>query len=229
MAECNITPFPTYSGEAVCTGATEQEKMDRWCAWNAYFRDTFTPAVGTFTTELQTCTTWISEQVATVATDKQIVLDAKEAVVSTIGNTFVSTGWNATDDFVGKIVVHNDIVFASIASPNVNHEPTTTDSYWQILGSQPIDYITVTTDRTAVVKEYLLVDTTANVINITLPASPNNRDEIVLHDIKDNFEVNNCNVLRNGNTIMQIEEDWTLDKKSINVKFVFLNNDWRIL
>jgi len=137
--------------------------------------------------------------------------------------------WNDTDDFAGKFVIYNNTAFASVSSPNVGEEPSVANiDYWIPLGST-INYVDVKNDKRAIAGEYLLVDTTSGDISITLPASPGIGEKITINDVKDSFEENSCIVLRNGNTIMQLDEDWTLDKRSIEVEFVFINNDWRIM
>ncbi len=88
-------------------------------------------------------------------------------------------------------------------------------------------YRNINSDYTAEKTDWLFVDTTGGVVNITLPATAELGDTITVQDVKDNFETTNCVVLGNGKNIngnSQIE--LTID--GLTVSFVYVVDEWRI-
>jgi len=100
-------------------------------------------------------------------------------------------------------------------------------TYLESNGGKP-NYIVKNADYTAVAKDFILIDTSANVVTVTLPASPTNFDVISFLDYTGSFDTNNLTVARNGNNIMGLAEDMTVAVKNNSFDLIFYNNDWRI-
>lgn len=73
-----------------------------------------------------------------------------------------------------------------------------------------------------------LVDTTSVAITATLPATPNTGEAIYFVDGGGNYSTNNLTVNRNGNTIMGLSEDLTVDTNNSNFGLVWSGTTWRI-
>jgi len=224
MAECSLSVFPIFIGEAVCTGATEQEKMDRYCAWNTYFKDVFTPAVGTFSTELGTCTAWITEQVTAVEEDRVFVADAKNSIEILMGTAYGGE-WNNVDDFTNKTTIYNRAIWVGIA-PIIGEEPAF-NSKWLFV-NYLIRKVSINSDYTAFVGDFIQVDTTSNIVSVTLPNAPLEWQFVDFIDIKGTFDINKLIIVRNGHFIMGLDEDMEVKKQNISFRLEFLDNNWRI-
>ena len=239
MADCNLSVFPIFEGEPVCTGATEQEKMDRYCAWNTFFRDTFTPAVGTLATELGTCINWIEEKSEQVAEDKQTVSSLKtdveqlkadteeiKDVASQIMGAEYAGEWNSTNDFTGKLVTFNGSSWIAL-TPTIGEEPTDPD--WAQVGAKKQNIVYVDIDQTVSIGDLVLVDTTEESIYVYLPENPIEGDFVDFVDIRSSFDVNDLTIMRNGNFIMGLDENLMVEKKNISLRLKFLDDNWRIV
>ena len=88
--------------------------------------------------------------------------------------------------------------------------------------SSDIDIIkSVEEDYNANSSEILLVNSLIDQIDITLPASPENGDKIVVFDTGYNSETNNIVLLRNGNMIGNYDEDLTIDVNGASALLMF--------
>ena len=91
------------------------------------------------------------------------------------------------------------------------------------------NFVTITSDYTASANDFIYADTSANAITVTLPATPLENDVISFLDVKGTFDTNPLSVARNGNNIMGLAEDLTVDTKNISFELRFINNDWRLV
>lgn len=82
------------------------------------------------------------------------------------------------------------------------------------------------TNKTLINREFCSV--TADRITITLPASPSSGWEV---DINNTSTFTNITIARNGQILMGLSEDMTLDVPYATVGLVFVNNTvgWRIV
>lgn len=99
------------------------------------------------------------------------------------------------------------------------------------VGGGGTTWITKATDYTLVSKDRVLVDTSSGVVELTLPATPSVGDWVELVDVEDNFAIANCPLLRNGQIIEGIADDWNLDVAGIHLTLVFYGGTqgWVIL
>ena len=97
-----------------------------------------------------------------------------------------------------------------------------TDSYhsWEIK----------TGNFTAVTKKKYFVDTSSSAITVTLPSLPSLGDSVKIVDGASKFGTNNCIVARNGQKIMGLSENMTIDTNNVSVELVYSNitNGWRL-
>jgi len=63
---------------------------------------------------------------------------------------------------------------------------------------------------------------------ITLPLTPNANDIVSIIDNTSNFGNNALTISRNGNTIMGLAEDLTVDVTDISFRLIFNGTDWRV-
>jgi len=93
----------------------------------------------------------------------------------------------------------------------------------------PYNYVAKDAAYTALAKDWIFADTiTVGVFNITLPATPVIGDTVVIQDVKASFDTAPVTVLRNGSTIMGVEDDMTLDIVNETTVFKYTGSDWRI-
>jgi hypothetical protein len=64
--------------------------------------------------------------------------------------------------------------------------------------------------------------------NLTLPASPNTGDSITFIDLVNYCQVNNVTILRNGNTIMSVVDDLTIDIGNQQFTLWFNGTTWKL-
>lgn len=76
----------------------------------------------------------------------------------------------------------------------------------------------------------LLVDTTAGVVTVTLPAAPTVGDYVEIIDAAGKFDTNNLTVGRNSLKIMGLDEDMTVSKLNASFTLVYASATlgWRI-
>ena len=88
-------------------------------------------------------------------------------------------------------------------------------------------YATITdsnTPYTAVAGAQVLVNTTANPVQVTLPASPATGDEVTIIDARGTFGSNNLTVDRNGNPINTGTANLTLSNNGQSLTLVYIDS-----
>jgi hypothetical protein len=88
------------------------------------------------------------------------------------------------------------------------------------------------TAYTAVAGDQIGVDTVANIVTITLPASPSQGDEVTIMDVSasNGFATNKCVVARNGSNIQggTSDLDLTADNQCVTLIFTTATKGWQI-
>ena len=91
-----------------------------------------------------------------------------------------------------------------------------------------VAYVTKTANYTTANLEGVLADTSGGAFTVTLPASPNEGDQVVVADAGASFGTNNCTVGRNGSTINGVAQDLVLDITGVSVQFVYDGSTWEV-
>lgn len=118
-------------------------------------------------------------------------------------------------------------------------------SYWQLLNnladvtlSEPgvsADWIGTDTDvqgwaaistSTVLEKNARYAVTFGSALNLTLPAAPLNNDSVWIY--RSGGDATGSTIIRNGNTIMGVAEDMTIDSNITSLTLIFNGSDWRI-
>ncbi len=92
-------------------------------------------------------------------------------------------------------------------------------------------WILKNTDYTSQPYENLSIDTSSNIVNITLPNNPPDDSRISIRDYNDTFDINKLVIKRqSGVKIMNINEDMEVSTKGICFTLIYKanSNDWRI-
>lgn len=117
------------------------------------------------------------------------------------------------------IVNKNDIVFY-------------TGTSWFNFGCGRIgnSWYNVSVDTNILSFKCYFVDTSTNIVNLTLPPNPQIGDIITLNDLANSFETNNCVIVRNGKLISGLAEDLVLDSNDMTIEIVFSGDTygWKI-
>lgn len=90
-------------------------------------------------------------------------------------------------------------------------------------------FITVTSTTQLIAGERYRVDTSAGAFNLLLPASPFTGATVFLFDAKGTWAKNKPTLLRNGQTIMGLNEDMELNLRFSSPEMVFDGETWRAL
>lgn len=98
---------------------------------------------------------------------------------------------------------------------------------WNTQSTVFVNWVKKTNNYTAQNADRILADTTTIPFTITLPASPNAGDTILIAD-GGNWALNNLTVARNGSTIEGTTEDLTLDIRGIRVDLVYSGTTWEV-
>jgi hypothetical protein len=90
-------------------------------------------------------------------------------------------------------------------------------------------YKNVDADADINVSDFVKADTSGGAITLTLPASPNDNDQIIVWDITGSFNSNNCTIDGNGKHVMG---DNTcvldIDNKEYHIIYDDNSSEWRI-
>lgn len=93
-------------------------------------------------------------------------------------------------------------------------------------------YQLVTGSKVAVAGDDLMVDVSAGPVSITLPASPSINDQpIHVVHVKGNIAANPITIVRNGNRIMDLDEDMTVNTPTASFELAFCDatSGWRLV
>jgi len=93
-------------------------------------------------------------------------------------------------------------------------------NYADLVGG--LDWTLVTTNTTMTPQYGYFVNTGSAAITMTLPSSPAAGTRIRIVDYARNFGTNACTVSRNGQNIMGVAENLTLDVNEINLELVYI-------
>ncbi len=102
---------------------------------------------------------------------------------------------------------------------------------WSTPSSWPPAPTGISGDTTATANLLYCINTTSAVVTLTLPASPSNGDKVGYIDCNSKFATHNLTVARNGNTIMGLSQNMTvnLNNQGGTLIYVSANTDWRFL
>ena len=131
---------------------------------------------------------------------------------------------NRYDDFVvgpGNIIVEGLTI---VSDTNISISGS------EVLSESTINnYSTIINAYSAVIKDYLFINSTTGAFSITLPLTPTLGDRITLLDIGNNLSIANVTLLRNGETIMGLASDFILNINLTQYELIYTGSDWRVI
>jgi len=154
-------------------------------------------------------------------------------ILASTGNaTSNATYWSKIakkGDDVTQLTTHGDMLFRDASgvqrlaagTPNqmLMTKGASADPVWG--SSNSILWETKTANFTAVSGGAYICNTTDGVFTMTLPASPQDNDFVIINDGMGVFDTKNLTVDRNGNNIAGSATDLTVDKKYANFRLTF--------
>jgi len=220
-----------YSGDI-----PDRKKMDKDTFANSiplylnYFNNDFVPQTLTFSEDLNNLTNEINDTVNETVTHVDNVKQQIDAIADRSFDLDKFQGdWDSNTEYIHPCMVrYKDLLWVSLQDSQ-GKEPDTNPDYWFRLEHFAYKYID--SDYTAIRGDFLLVDTTNNIVNVTLPDASTNYDTINFVDVKGKFDTNKL-VVKRGNDndmIMGLAEDMEVDMKNISFGLIYYNNDWRLV
>ena len=91
------------------------------------------------------------------------------------------------------------------------------------------NYVNKSVNYTALIDDFILMDSSTGTFTITLPSSPSAHETISFIDVGSNLASNNVTIARNNKTIMGLSEDLMLDVDNISFTLFYTGSDWRIM
>jgi hypothetical protein len=98
----------------------------------------------------------------------------------------------------------------------------------KVQGSNEL-YSNINANANVVAGDFVKADTSGGAITLTLPASPNDNDQIIVWDIKGTFNDNNCTLDGNGKNVMG-DTTCILDISNKKYHIIYDGNsdEWRV-
>lgn len=191
-----------------------------------YFNNNFTPETNNLVDKLNQ----LSNDINATVNDINNVQNDIHTVANTAFDLDKFKGeWDSTTSYIHPCMVrYKDLLWVSLQD-STGKEPDISPDYWFKLADKAYKYIN--SDYTASRNDFLLIDTTNNIVNVTLPTSSTNFNEVFFVDIKGQFDTNKL-VIKRGNTddtIMGLSEDMDVDTKNISFGLIYYSGDWRII
>ena len=114
---------------------------------------------------------------------------------------------------------------ASLPAGTINDALVAADKVWS--SEKLVNWLPVSTSATLVVRNKYAVDFTAGPLTLTLPSAPSEHDYV---EIYTSAGVSTASVVaRNGQTIMGLAEDLTINYDAKSLQLVYNGSDWRIV
>jgi len=99
---------------------------------------------------------------------------------------------------------------------------------WTSIGGGGVSYTLHTSNYTAEAGEGVLADTSGGSFTVTLPASPDIGDTVVVADTAGSWDTNNLTIDRNGSTIEDESNNFIASISNLNYTFVYNGTTWNI-
>lgn len=113
-----------------------------------------------------------------------------------------------------------DVADVTLSEPGVSGD-------WAAIDVEQITAWTAISTSTTLTAGGSYAVTFGSPLNLTLPGSPANNDSIKLY--RSGGDSTGSVIIRNGQTIMGVAEDMTIDLNITSLELVFNGSDWRIL
>jgi len=224
----------TYSTNAQLEIVTTGEKAGQWGGINnTNLQILEQTATGVLDVDISAGSSTLVLTDGATSTGKNIYLRLYGALAANRTVTMPVTAnrvWIMKDDTVRG--VNNYTVGVLTASGSTQPIPPGATVLCKSNGSETVvtiiekGYVTITdsnTPYTAVAGAQVLANTTANVITVTLPASPSVGDEVTIIDARGTWGSNNLTVGRNGEPINTGTSDLTLNTNGQSITLVYVD------
>jgi len=163
---------------------------------------------------------------AASATEAQTAADAAGSLATTLG--FVGNWSDQTGSADVPTTVYHDGIYWQLlvdVADITATEPGVTSDWASVESKTP--WASISTSQTLEGNVSYAVDFTGGPLTLTLPTGVIKNDFVKLY--KDDGEITDSIVARNGNTIMGLAEDLTIDFEATSLHLVYNGSDWRIV
>jgi len=163
---------------------------------------------------------------ATAASGSAAAASASAAAATTImGAAVWVSGTTYALGAAVKSPANGRIYFKTTATAAGTTDPSANPTDWKAVDLSPVVVVVSGTTQTAAAfSQYVLTNVAAT--TVTLPASPASGDTVwitVTNGLTTNV------IARNGQTIMVVSEDMTIDNANATVELRFVNSSWRLV
>jgi len=188
------------------------------------------------TTTLQDSVDWSDAVYTAMETEAD---NAAASASASAASATDAAGVSALDGFVGRwadqtgaasiptAVYHSGtywVLMADIADITASEPGVTSD--WEEAKGKTL-WVAISTSQTLVVNTLYAVDFTTGPLTLTLPATPAQNDFAEIY--KSAGEIIDSIIGRNGETIMGLAENLTIDYEATSLYMVYNGADWRIV
>ncbi len=168
----------------------------------------------------------VAEQTETNAITAENSANAAGAIATVVG--FVGNWSDQTGAASVPTAVYHDGIYwqllVDVADITLT-EPGVTSDWASVESKTP--WATISTSQTLEANQSYAVDFTAGPLTLTLPTGVIKNDFVRLY--RDGGEITDSIIARNGNTIMSLAEDLTIDFEALSIELVYNGTDWRIV
>jgi hypothetical protein len=147
---------------------------------------------------------------------------------SIIGSSIIFITAPLVDQRIDVHVINRERIGTStIGSGSISADKLSSE----LINNGTWNYIITNQNYFAKFGDFIFVDTTGGIVNISLPSSPNLGNRIMISDVGGSFDVNRCVILRNNNNIMGLPENLDVTTKFSSFQLIYSNQTygWRLI
>jgi len=202
--------------------------------WINNFVPSFNTSIDSINTDLSTMNGYVNTTLG-YKNETQSLLTQTQTLADVVADTsnyegdWVA-GFNTVGYPTGASVSYTDgnMYYSKVANNLIEPTAGVSTSNWYFSGRKDFVYVSKSSNYTAINKDFIYADTSTSSFTITLPLTPSANDRVAVIDNTSSFSTNPLSIARNGQTIMGLGEDLTVETDNISFELIYNGTDWRI-